>query len=103
MRSNPYVSKSQHRLFRALEARSELPKSTASRWMRETPHYERLPEYVSGFGGCFCGLGAEQASKEAPKETFWQRHGAEILVGTITAATGALAVYFAMRFVEKRR
>jgi len=46
----PYASKAQHRLFRAMESRGELPKGTASRWMRETAHYESLPEYVSGFG-----------------------------------------------------
>jgi len=39
----------------------------------------------------------------APTPTFWQQYGAEIVVGTITAVTGAIAVYLAMRMVEKQR
>lgn len=34
-----------------------------------------------------------------PQGSFWQRYGGDILVGTITAVTGALAVYYAMRYV----
>lgn len=104
----PFASKAQHRLFRAMEARGELPRGTASRWYHETPHYESLPERVSGFGAY--SFGAENAAAEPAavvqpaaetKPTFWQQHGAEIIVGTITAVTGALAVYFAMRWVGK--
>lgn len=109
---NPFRSKAQARLFFAKERRGELPRGTARRWMHETPHYESLPEYVSGYG-CGCGIG--QATEEvvvpvpvpatangtAPP-TFWQAHGTEIVVGTITAVTGALAVYFAMRAIGKK-
>lgn len=44
----------------------------------------------------------ETAPEPVPalQETFWQRHGADIIVGTVTAVTGGLAVYFAMRLVE---
>lgn len=175
LRRNPYASKAQHRLFRMLEARGELPRGTASRWMHETPRFSRLPEHVSGFGSVASQLAmgrkverehkgtvaflktypdtppekayemiakehireiadyytrlkkmeaeargaarvgyysfgqdapAQPASEAAPEpapalqETFWQRHGAEIIVGTISAVTGALAVYYAMRLVE---
>lgn len=106
LRRNPYASKAQHRLFRALEARGQLPRGTASRWMRETPYYSWLPERIG-----YYSLGQAPTPPVAPapaappteptyEETFWQRHGAEIIVGTVTAVTGALAVYFAMRVVE---
>lgn len=114
----PYASKAQHRLFRALEARRELPRGTASRWYHETPAYGRLPERVGSFG--YYSLGQTEATQAAqagptppplppplpaptarPAPTFLQRHGTDILVGTITAVTGALAVYFAMRYVGR--
>jgi hypothetical protein len=177
----PYASKAQHRLFRALEARGQLARGTASRWYHETPHYASLPEYVSGyygFGaaaapaaspcarmspgklvrnqatgaiyiagpkgecvptgwnyatvragqcGSFKGINVcisdktkialmptkadigegppapAPAPEQEPALTFWERYGGDIIVGTITAVTGAVAVYFAMRYVEKRR
>lgn len=110
MRCNPYTSKAQHRLFRAMEARGELPRGTASRWYHETPYYESLPERVSGVGSYIIGgFGQEAAAAAetapvtpAAKPSFWEEHKAEILVGTITAVTGALAVYLAMRAVGKR-
>lgn len=98
MRCNPYTSKAQHRLFRAMERRGQLPRGTASRWYHETPHYASLPEYV----GCF-GADAPATTPEEPKKTFWQRYGGDIIVGTITAVTGAVAVYFAMRYVGKKK
>lgn len=40
----PYQSKSQHRAFRAMEARGELPKGTSSRWAHHTKSMKKLPE-----------------------------------------------------------
>ena len=40
----PYKSKAQHKKFRAMEARGDLPKGTSDRWMKETPNYDQLPE-----------------------------------------------------------
>jgi len=54
------------------------------------------------FGQATTPATTEPAAAQPPTQTFWQRHGAEIIVGTITAVTGALAVYFAMRLVEFR-
>ena len=39
-----YASKSQARLFRAKEARGELPAGTAAEWAHETPDMGALPE-----------------------------------------------------------
>lgn len=43
----PFKSKSQHRLFRAMEARGELPAGTSSAWAEETPSIKKLPERIS--------------------------------------------------------
>lgn len=40
----PFKSKSQHRAFRAMEARGELPKGTSTRWAHETKSIKGLPE-----------------------------------------------------------
>jgi len=34
--TDPFQSQAQHRLFRAMEARGELPRGTASRWAHKT-------------------------------------------------------------------
>jgi hypothetical protein len=45
------------------------------------------------------GLGAD-APPAAPTESFWRQHGASIIVGTITAVTGTLAVYFITKALQ---
>ena len=43
----PFRSESQHRKFRAMESRSEIPKGTSSRWASHTPGgIKSLPERV---------------------------------------------------------
>lgn len=44
----PFRSKAQMRLFFAKEARGELPKGTARRWLRHTPNRKRLPNKRRG-------------------------------------------------------
>lgn len=84
----PFRSKAQARRFFAMERRGELPRGTARRWAHETPGGIRsLPERLSG----------------DDKPSFWQQYGGEILVGVITAVVSAVATYYAMRAVEKRR
>jgi hypothetical protein len=47
----PFVSKAQSRLFRAKEARGELPEGTSHRWAHETPGgVKSLPETKKGAG-----------------------------------------------------
>lgn len=41
----PFESKAQARLFRAKEARGELPKGTSHRWAHESGDIKRLPEH----------------------------------------------------------
>lgn len=55
--------------------------------------------------GYLFGLGAADVQPAMPASTppsFWDQYGGEIIIGTITAVTSALAVYFAMRVVERR-
>lgn len=40
----PFKSKAQERLFFAKEARGELPKGTAKRWLKHTKNKKKLPE-----------------------------------------------------------
>lgn len=42
----PFKSLSQLRRFFAMEARGELPKGTAKRWLKETPNVSELPARV---------------------------------------------------------
>ncbi len=71
------------------------------------------PHYSFGFGASPAVKAAvvtatrpqRQAEPAGPDEpmSFWEQYGGEIIVGTITATTSALAVYVAMRLVERRR
>jgi glutamate-1-semialdehyde aminotransferase len=40
----PFKSKAQMRKFFAMEARGELPKGTAKRWLEHTKNVSKLPE-----------------------------------------------------------
>jgi hypothetical protein len=42
--TEPFMSKAQHRKFRAMESRGELPRGTSAKWMKKTKSYSRLPE-----------------------------------------------------------
>lgn len=42
----PYKSKSQQRAFFAMEAKGELPKGTAKKWMAHTENFSELPDKV---------------------------------------------------------
>jgi len=48
------------------------------------------------------GPPAPAPATPAAQGTFWQRYGGDILVGTITAVTGGIALYLAMRYVAKK-
>ena len=42
----PYKSRSQQRAFFAMEAKGELPKGTAKKWMKHTTNFNELPDKV---------------------------------------------------------
>ncbi len=42
----PFQSKAQHKKFRVMEAKGQLPKGTSSRWARHTAAINKLPEHV---------------------------------------------------------
>lgn len=44
-----------------------------------------------------------QVQQRSHLGTFWDDHGAEIIVGVITAVLSAVATYYAMRAVDRGR
>lgn len=45
----PFKSKKQHRYFRYMESKGEIPKGTSDKWMDKTKNYNKLPEKKASF------------------------------------------------------
>jgi len=45
----PFKSKKQHRYFRYMESKGEIPKGTSNEWMDKTKDYSNLPEKKASF------------------------------------------------------